>query len=205
MEYKRDPLKKKVIEASIPLHQRGFTLLEVMVVVIIVAIVTGMSYVAITQVQARRYVNHAEKLSMWFQQLSEQAELTGVPYGFVIESDRDISVVFSSSEHRQLQALVFFDYRWWRATEPPLFKLMQGARLNWQSENDAKFLTKPKSVALEHSESEETSILPVVALLPEGDMDPSTAISLRFSEFDGVFGYFWNEETSKIDMEKILK
>ncbi|MAH72576.1 MAG: hypothetical protein CBC09_00845 [Cellvibrionales bacterium TMED49] len=172
-----------------------------MVVVTIVAIVSGMSYVAITQVQARRYVNHAEKLSMWFQQLSEQAELTGAPYGFTIASDRDVSVEFSSSEHRLLQAVVFFDYRWWRAKEPPLFELLQGARLDWQSENDTTFLTQSKSVVLEILESEETRILPIVALLPEGNMEPTTTIFLRFERFDGVFGYSWDEESSKIAID----
>ena len=206
MEHKRDPLKNKLIEAlPMPLGQRGFTLLEVMVVVIIIAIVSGISFVAITQIEARRYLNHSEKLSMWFQQLSEQAELTGAPYGFMITGDRDISADIYGSEHQQLQAVVFFNYRWWRATEPPMFKLIQGAQLDWQSDNDAVFLTQPKSDTLETLESDEPPILPVTAFLPEGNMEPATNISLRFNEFDGVFGYFWDEEISKMGMEVTVK
>jgi prepilin-type N-terminal cleavage/methylation domain-containing protein len=206
LEYKRDSLKNKLIEAlPMPLGQRGFTLLEVMVVVIIIAILSGISFVAITQMEARRYLNHSEKLSMWFQQLSEQAELTGAPYGFMITGDRDISADLYGSEHQQLQAVVFFNYRWWRANQPPLFKLLQGAQLDWQSDNDAVFLIQPKSVVLETVESDEPPILPVTAFLPEGNMEPATNISLRFKGFDGVFGYFWDEETSKIGMEVTVK
>ena len=206
MEYKRDSLKNKLFEAlPMPLGQRGFTLLEVMVVVIIIAILSGISFVAITQMEARRYLNHSEKLSMWFQQLSEQAELTGAPYGFMIRGDRDISADFYGSEHQQLQAVVFFNYRWWRATQPPMFKLIQGAQLDWQSDNDSAFLTQPKSDTLETLESDEPPILPVTAFLPEGNMEPATNISLRFKEFDGVFGYFWDEEISKIGMEVTVK
>ena len=206
MEYKRDSLKNKLIEAlPMPLGQRGFTLLEVMVVVIIIAILSGISFVAITQMEARRYLNHSEKLSMWFQQLSEQAELTGAPYGFMITGDRDISADLYGSEHQQLQAVVFFNYRWWRATQPPLFKLLQGAQLDWQSNNDEVFLIQPKSVVLETIEPDEPPILPVTAFLPEGNMEPATNISLRFKGFDGVFGYFWDEETSKIGMEVTVK
>jgi prepilin-type N-terminal cleavage/methylation domain-containing protein len=206
LEYKRDSLKNKLIEAlPMPLGQRGFTLLEVMVVVIIIAILSGISFVAITQMEARRYLNHSEKLSMWFQQLSEQAELTGAPYGFMITGDRDISADLYGSEHQQLQAVVFFNYRWWRATQPPLFKLLQGAQLDWQSNNDAVFLIQPKSVVLETIEPDEPPILPVTAFLPEGNMEPATNISLRFKGFDGVFGYFWDEEISKIGMEVTVK
>ena len=206
MEYKRDSLKNKLIEAlPMPLGQRGFTLLEVMVVVIIIAILSGISFVAITQMEARRYLNHSEKLSMWFQQLSEQAELTGAPYGFMITGDRDISADLYGSEHQQLQAVVFFNYRWWRANQPPLFKLLRGAQLDWQSDNDAVFLIQPKSVVSETLESDEPPILPVTAFLPEGNMEPATNISLRFKGFDGVFGYFWDEETSKIGMEVTVK
>ena len=206
MEYKRDSLKNKLIEAlPMPLGQRGFTLLEVMVVVIIIAILSGISFVAITQMEARRYLNHSEKLSMWFQQLSEQAELTGAPYGFMIVGDRDISADLYGSEHQQLQAVVFFNYRWWRATQPPLFKLLQGAQLDWQSDNDAVFLIQPKSVVLETLESDEPSMLPVTAFLPEGNMEPATNISLRFKGSDGVFSYFWDEEISKIGMEVTVK
>ena len=46
---------------------------------------------------------------------------------------------------------------------------------------------------------------PVIAFLPEGNMEPATNISLRFKEFDGVFGYFWDEEISKIGMEVTVK
>ena len=50
--------------------QRGFTLIEMSVVVMIVATMAAMSVLAINQAFARRYSSEADKLLVWLQQLA---------------------------------------------------------------------------------------------------------------------------------------
>ena len=66
--------------------QRGFTLIELSVVVMIVATMAAMSVLAINQAFARRYSSEADKLLVWLQQLAEYSALQGAAYGVITET-----------------------------------------------------------------------------------------------------------------------
>ena len=72
---------------SSPGRQAGFTLIEIAVVVVILATISGMSVFAINQAFDRRYQSQAENLLTWLNQLSEQAALEGVAYGIVGDAE----------------------------------------------------------------------------------------------------------------------
>ena len=80
-------------------------------------------------------------------------------------------------------------------------RLRKELELYKKKELDVEFLRNQNTNLKKILESEETRILPIVALLPEGNMEPTTTIFLRFERFDGVFGYSWDEESSKIAID----
>ena len=69
------------------LKQKGFTLIEIMVVVFIISIMTGLSFFAVNQAGDRRYTSQAEDFLVWLEQLSDMAMLEGTAYG--ISGDED--------------------------------------------------------------------------------------------------------------------
>ena len=68
-------------------QQTGFTLIEIMVVVVIIATLSMITVVAINQAFERRYSNEAERLLIWLNQLSEFSAMQGAAYGILIEAD----------------------------------------------------------------------------------------------------------------------
>ncbi|MGB1403457.1 MAG: type II secretion system protein, partial [Porticoccaceae bacterium] len=64
-----------------PIYQRGFTLIEILVAVMIVATLSAMSVLAINQAFDRRYIAEADRLLIWLQQLGENSALQGAAYG----------------------------------------------------------------------------------------------------------------------------
>ena len=91
-------------------RQRGFTLIEVAVVVMIVATISAMSLLAINQAFDRRYSNEADRLLIWLQQLSERSALEGAAYGVVTEELESAAI--------QLRAVVYYRMRWVAVTSP---------------------------------------------------------------------------------------
>ena len=67
---------------SRPLNGRGFTLIEVVVVLMIITIILGMVGVNLTRNPADTLRDEAERLALVLQNAQQQAILEGRPYGF---------------------------------------------------------------------------------------------------------------------------
>ncbi|MDA8920455.1 type II secretion system GspH family protein [Porticoccaceae bacterium] len=67
-------------------RQRGFTLIELSVVIMIVATMAAMSVLAINQAFDRRYSSEADRLLVWLEQLAEYSALQGAAYGVITET-----------------------------------------------------------------------------------------------------------------------
>lgn len=172
-------------------YQRGFTLIEMLVAVMIVAALSAMSILAINQAFDRRYVAEADRLLIWLQQLGENSALQGAAYGVVGEA---------GDAGTQLRAVIYYRNRWVAVTMPAPFPLSDDATLNWlvDSIDDEQLLPQqtdigPMDIATE-SDSEDDLLVPEIAFLPDGYIEPSGELVLSFAAMEKKFIYRWTDE-----------
>jgi prepilin-type N-terminal cleavage/methylation domain-containing protein len=178
-------------------YRDGFTLLEVLTVTVIVSILTSMSVLAVNQAFQRRHSSHADQLLIWLQQLSEQSALTGVVYG--------VSHTKSDSEYK-LKPLVYFRNRWLETTSISPFILDADAEIRWSISVDKDSIMPVDRAAdgLSSPESEfnasESGLLPIVAFMPDGYIEPDKQLELKFGKSSRVYEFSWNYKTASVKM-----
>lgn len=177
--------------------QDGFTLLEVLTVTVIVSILTSMSVLAVNQAFQRRHSSHADQLLIWLQQLSEQSALTGVVYG--------VSYTKSNSESK-LKPLVYFRNRWLETTSISPFIVDTDAEIRWgiSVDKDSIMPVDLSADGMSSPESKfnasESGLLPIVAFMPDGYIEPNKQLELKFEKSPRVYEFSWNYKTASVKM-----
>ena len=178
---------------SFPSRQAGFTLIEIAVVVVILATISGMSVFAINQAFDRRYQSQAENLLTWLNQLSEQAALEGVAYGIFGDAEKP-------QESEKLQPVAYFRQHWFVTSYPEAFVLDNEAKTEWTVYSSVEYDEIEDPLA-----AEEYAVIPLVAMMPDGFMEPAGEMLLSFSSSPLIYSYSWDDETSSVVMKKISK
>ena len=171
-----------------PKYQRGFTLIEILVAVMIVATLSAMSVLAINQAFDRRYVAEADRLLIWLQQLGENSALQGAAYGVVSETE---------DTDTQLRAVIYYRNRWVAVTEPVPFPLSDEATLTWlvDSVSDEQLLPQQLNTdSIATAEEQDDLLIPEIAFLPDGYIEPLGEIVLSFATIEKQFIYRWADE-----------
>ena len=132
---------------------------------------TGLSFFAVNQAGDRRYTSQAEDFLVWLEQLSDMAMLEGTAYG--ISGDED-----------GLQALVYFNYNWYRVSVPAAFQFQDTVELSLMNGQQAKSINDSGTGA-----DGSRIVVPDIIMLPDGYMDPSPDLALAFENFSPVFRY----------------
>lgn len=163
--------------------QAAFTLIEIMVVVFIIAVMSGLSVLAINQASDRPYQARADELRDWLQQVADIAMLEGSAYGVLVDED-------------SLEALVYYQYRWHRLMEPEAFVLELPGRL---SVNDARGERRNGAAA---RGPDDDSLLPDIVMLPEGYVETGSSLRLSYENIDAVYSYGWDDEQAGLSMSR---
>ena len=185
-------------------RQQGFTLIELSVVVMIVATMAAMSILAINQAFGRRYSSEADKLHIWLQQLAEYSALRGAAYGVVTETPE-------LTDLTQLRAVIYYRKRWVAVTVPQPFELSDDAQIDWMVQLDEVDPLLPQEeqqgrdlVGLGTVDAEpEELLLPEMAFLPDGYIEPEGKMRLSFSSNDVEFNYYWGEAGTGVVLERL--
>ncbi|MGZ0190291.1 MAG: pilus assembly FimT family protein [Alphaproteobacteria bacterium] len=151
--------------------QQGFTLLEIMVVVFIIATMAGLSFIALNQASDRRYSSQAEDFLVWLDQLSDLAMLEGSAYG-VAAADQGF------------QAVVFYNYDWYKVSFPEPFYFKGDVRLSLIEENDneGNVINRDNSIVKQ-------TYFPDIIMHADGYIEPDTNLSLAFENYASMFIY----------------
>lgn len=185
-------------------RQQGFTLIELSVVVMIVATMAAMSVLAINQAFGRRYSSEADKLHIWLQQLAEYSALRGAAYGVVTETPE-------LTDLTQLRAVIYYRKRWVAVTVPQPFELSDDAQIDWMVQLDEVDPLLPQEeqqgrdlVGLGTVDADpEELLLPEMAFLPDGYIEPEGKMRLSFSSNDVEFNYYWGEAGAGVVLERL--
>ena len=183
---------------------QGFTLIELLIVVAIIVILSAISGLAINQAFDRRYSAEAEKLLIWLQQLSERSSLESAAYGIVTNTNTNNE----SREATELVAVVYFKNRWIAVTSPQPFVLGAESIIGWDMEVlEEELLPQSRPQALgvidrdEVKTAEKEFLLPEMAFLPDGYVEPQGAIQLSFDSSTLIYSFVWDDETSRMILE----
>ena len=96
----------------------GFTLFEVLVAMVIIAIITGISIFGFSQSQARQRLAEIDRLHLWLNAAAEQSVLSASVLGVVV---RD----------QQLSLAVFYKQQWFVMPDQQIFEFENEIELSW--------------------------------------------------------------------------
>jgi len=172
-------------------RQRGFTLLEIMVVVFIIAIMAGLSFFALNQASDRRYSSQAEDFLVWLEQLSDLAMLEGSAYGV-------------TADDQSFQAMVFYNYAWYEVNVPEPFFFDDAVELTLtENESERKSISRNNSVNNRNAERNRV-VLPDIIMHPDGYIEPDVNLSLAFENYAPLFIYRQEEDGINLVIERNL-
>ena len=187
-------------------HSKGFTLIELLVVVAIVVILSLASILAINQSSDRRYPAEAEKLLIWLQQIAQRSSLEGAAYGLIAKIEEESQATI------ELQPVIYYRKRWVEVLSPEPFVLDHNGTITWDMESIEadELMVQSRSVLPQINQrgeieevEEEDFLLPEIAFLPDGYVEPEGVMQLSFSAYKNAFNYQWDDTTNNIIMELV--
>lgn len=185
-------------------YSKGFTLIELLVVVAIVVILALASIIAVNQSADRRYPAEAEKLLIWLQQIAQRSSLEGAAYGLVAKIEEDSQATI------ELQPVIYYRKRWLEVSSPEPFVLDHNGIITWDMESidGDELMAQSRSVRPQidqrgEVEEEEDLLLPEIAFLPDGYVEPEGVMQLSFNAYKNAFNYQWDDSTNRMIMELV--
>ena len=187
-------------------YSKGFTLIELLVVVAIVVILALVSILAVNQSADRRYPAEADKLLIWLQQIAQRSSLEGAAYGLVAKIEGDSQATI------ELQPVIYYRKRWVEVLSPEPFVLDHNGTITWYMESIEadELIVQSRSVLPQINQrgeieevEEEDFLLPEIAFLPDGYIEPEGVMQLSFNAYKNAFNYQWDDTTNNIIMELV--
>jgi prepilin-type N-terminal cleavage/methylation domain-containing protein len=190
-----------------PRRQKGYTLIEIMVVIAVIALIAAVAAGSIGQTVNKRYSSEAEKLSIWLNQLADLAVLQGAAFGVLADTNK------KTKQTTRLNAVIYYRNKWVKVSFPEPYKLGEGANITWLSEDtDEEPLFYQQAALPSRQEIEKGNIpsakdkkeflQPTLAFLPDGYVEPEALLSLNYSNYEISYSYYWDSEDLLIKMKQ---
>ena len=189
-------------------HQKGYTLIEIMVVIAVIALMAAVAATSINQTLNRRYSSEAEKLSIWLNQLADFAIMQGAAFGVLSKTDK------KTKKTTQLSAVMYYRNQWVEVSFPEPYEFGEGASIAWLADDSDKKPLVYQQAALPTREEieeglevkdEDDFLQPSMAFLPDGYIEPEGVIELNYESYEISYSYNWDSEELRIKMEKNKK
>ena len=189
-------------------HQKGYTLIEIMVVIAVIALIAAVAATSINQTLNRRASIESEKLSIWLNQLAEFAIMQGAAFGVLSKTDK------KTKKTTQLSAVMYYRNQWVEVSFPEPYEFGEGASIAWLADDSDKKPLVYQQAALPTREEieeglevkdEDDFLQPSMAFLPDGYIEPEGVIELNYESYEISYSYNWDSEELRIKMEKNKK
>ncbi|MFT6693623.1 MAG: hypothetical protein ACJAY3_000505, partial [Neolewinella sp.] len=137
------------------------------------------------------------------QQIAERSSLEGSAYGVVSTADKEAEWII------ELQPVVYYRNRWVAVSSPEPYAVHDEAEIVWNMESDEgeEFMVQSQSrrTKLDEEggleEQDDEFLLPEIAFLPDGYIEPQGQIMLVFQSSKKSFSYQWDDIKSAMSME----
>jgi general secretion pathway protein H len=141
--------------------QRGFTLLEILLVMFVVGMVASLAMISFTQNNSKQLQEEARRLKHIIELASEEAILQGV----------ELAVSFQSDAYQFLM-LNAEDAKWYEMEQKPFHnhQLAEGIRLSYSLESGQMDEEMAKRITQLGKQSESKNSLPMLLLLSSGEI-----------------------------------
>ncbi len=186
-------------------YQRGYTLIEIMVVIAVLALIATVAVGSINQTLNRRYSSEAEQFSIWLNQMSDMAVMQGAAFGVVGEVNKKTKKI------TQLNAAIYYRNKWVKVSFPEPYVPGEGATISWVDdtpESEPLFFQQQPETETSNNDSElslskeKKLITPFIAFLPDGYIEPKLNVILRYENYKIIYNYSWDIENLRIRMDK---
>jgi len=186
-------------------HQRGYTLIEILVIIAVLALIATVAVGSINQTLNRRYSSEAEQFLIWLNQMSDMAVMQGAAFGVVGEVNKKTKKI------TQLNAAIYYRNKWVKVSFPEPYVPGEGATISWVDdtpESEPLFFQQQPETETSNNDSELSSsqekklITPFIAFLPDGYVEPKLDVILRYENYKIIFNYSWDIENLRIRMDK---
>lgn len=186
-------------------YQRGYTLIEIMVVIAVLALIATVAVGSINQTLNRRYSSEAEQFSIWLNQISDMAVMQGAAFGVVGEVNKKTKKI------TQLNAAIYYRNKWVKVSFPEPYVPGEGATISWVDdtpESEPLFFQQQPETETSNNDSElslskeKKLITPFIAFLPDGYIEPKLDVILRYENYKIIYNYSWDIENLRIRMDK---
>ncbi len=186
-------------------YQRGYTLIEIMVVIAVLALIATVAVGSINQTLNRRYSSEAEQFSIWLNQMSDMAVMQGAAFGVVGEVNKKTKKI------TQLNAAIYYRNKWVKVSFPEPYVPGEGATISWvddTAESEPLFFQQQPETETSNNDSElslskeKKLITPFIAFLPDGYIEPKLNVILRYENYKIIYNYSWDIENLRIRMDK---
>ena len=155
------------------MNQKGFTLFEMLIVVVIMAMMFATVTIGFGRGEAQRFISEAQQLQAWMSNIQNQSVLTSTTWGARFEEGSAKAYVLSGAE-------------WQAATEVEPYELAPGIELSHLLDDESE-------------EGAGEQIEPQLVVLPTGQMIPPGNVTL--STVDSKISLDWSK--GRVELERI--
>jgi general secretion pathway protein H len=156
-------------------RSRGFTIIEIMVVLVIMSVFLSIVILGFERIESRRVEQQADELVIWLKYVADSAIFDGVVYGI------DLTPA-------TLQVYGLSRGQWSQALAMETFLVAAPTTIDFQTEPE----TSAIGVVIEN-DKEDAPVVPELVLMPGGTIEPNGSFIVT-AEQQSPIRVYWNDD-----------